>query len=400
MKSPTSTPPPCHAAKSGSIVHPTPKELARTGAIGDVSTSLRYARHDHSLHVSSSSPRANQCQAEKGSRKRGSALIVALWLILLLTLLIGSFAFDMHVEADIISHYRKRVKSQFVAQSGMEIAQLILSKLGEVGEDDRGMDDAEDELLTAAYNLSRGVPIRGLTRTIGEGILTLDIVPEEGRRNVNLLTDEDWEEILDQANIPEDRWPELIDTFLDWTDTTSPDTRRLHGADSSDPFYVRRGYKVKGAPVDTIDELLLIKGFDEEVVFGSPPGTPPELAMRGIAYWLTAWSHGKVNINTASREVLLTLPRIEEWAVEAILEERLGPDGEAGTRDDGFASVQDAINRTGLNPELANRLTVSDVHYLRITSVGEVDRVSSTVWGVMRVEGDQLVPVYWREEPM
>lgn len=317
-------------------------------------------------------------------------------MILLLTLLIASLAFDMHVEADITSFYRKRVKAQYIAQSGMELSKLILSKMEEAQAEEVGIDDAEEALLVAALNLSRGVAIRGLSREIGEGTLTLDIEPEEGRRNVNQLTDEDWEEILDQANIPEERWPELIDCFLDWTD--GDDLRRLHGAESDDPFYVARGYEVKNAPVDTVDELLLIKGFDEEIVFGSPDGTPPEVAIRGIAYWLTAWSHGRVNINTASREVLLTLPGIEEWAVDAILEQRLGPDGEAGTRDDGFESVEEAIAATGMNPELRNRLTVSDVHYLRITSVGEVGGVQYAVWGVMRVEGTDLVPVYWREE--
>ncbi len=332
--------------------------------------------------------------------RRGSALVVALWIILLLSLLIASFAFDMHVEADITSYYRKRYKAQFIAQSGLELSKVILSKLQTVDEEEVGLDEKDDQLITAAVNLSRGVAVRNMTRTIGEGTLTLEIAPEEGRRNVNMLTDEDWEEILDQANIPLERWPELIDCFLDWTDGASPDTRRLHGADSTDPFYVNRGYKIKGAPLDTVDELLLIKGFDEEVVFGSPPGTPPEEAMRGIAYWLTAWSHGRVNINTASREVLLTLPGIEEWAVDAIIEQRVGLDGEAGTRDDGFDSVQEAIALTGMNPQLANRLTVSDVHYLRITSIGEVGGVRSAAWSVMRVEADQLVPVYWREEQL
>jgi general secretion pathway protein K len=334
---------------------------------------------------------------EQCAAARGSALIAALWTVLLLSLLIATLAFDLQVEAEILSHYRKRVKSQFIAQSGMALAKVVLAKMAEVAEDDMGATEEEEELLTAAYNLNRGVPIRNWTRDIGEGTLDLTIEPEEGRRNVNELTRADWEEVLDQANIPSERWDELIDCFLDWVDTSSPDTHRLHGADSSDPFYVRRGYKVKGAPLDTIDELLLIKGFDEDIVFGSPPGTPPEEAINGIAYWLTTWSHGKVNINTASREVLLTLPDIEEWQVDEILELRLGLDGEWGTRDDGIADLAEIA---WLTPAVRQRLTVRDVHYLRITSQGEVGNVQNAVWGVMRVEGTELVPVYWREEPL
>ncbi len=340
----------------------------------------------------------SKIENRKSKITRGSALIVALWVILLISLLIAGFAFDMHVEADITSHYRKRHKAEYVARSGLELAKVILSKIEGVDKEEIGADEKEDQLITAAVNLSRGVAVRGMTRTIGEGTMTLDIVPEEGRRNINQLTDEDWEEILDQANIPQDRWPELIDCFLDWTD--GDDLHRLHGAESDDAFYAQRGYKVKNAPLDTVDELLLIKGFDEEIVYGSPAGTAPEEAITGIGYWLTAWSHGRVNINTASREVLLTLPGIDDWIVDEILELRLGVDGEAGTRDDGFESAEDAIERIPALQPHRNRITVSDVHFLRITSVGEVGGVRSAAWSVMRVEGGELVPVYWREEQL
>ena len=328
----------------------------------------------------------------------GSALIAALWVVLLVSLLIATVAFDLHVETDVLSYYRKRVKAQYAAQSGMELAKLIMLKMEQATEDEVGIDDSEEQMLTAAWNLKRGVAIRGMTRQIGEATLRLDVVPEEGRRNVNQLTDEDWEEILDQANVPQERWAEIIDCFMDWTD--EDDLRRLHGAEADDPFYVQRGYEPKNAPVDTVDELLLIKSFDEELLFGSPSGTPPEEAIRGIGYWLTAWSHGRVNINTASREVLLTLPGLEDWAVDAILEQRLGPDGLAGTRDDGFDSVEQAIALTGMTQALRDRLTVTDVHYLRVTSIGEMDGVMAAVWAVMRVDGNRLVPVYWREEPL
>ena len=337
-------------------------------------------------------------ERHESPHRDGSALMVALWVILLLSLLIASFAFDMHVEADITSYYRKRVKAEYIARSGLELSKVILSRLDTVDPEEVGLDDREEALITAAVRLSRGLPVRGLTRALGEGTLTLEIEPEEGRRNVNELEDRDWEEILDQANIPEERWPELIDCFLDFTD--GDDVRRLHGAESDDAFYEDRGYRVKNAPIDTIDELLLIKGFDEEVVFGSPPGVHPEEAMQGIASWLTTWSHGRVNINTATREVLLTLPELDEWAVDAIIEQRIGLEGEEGGRDDGFTSVDEAISTAGLNPDLRDRITVADVHYMRITSVGEVGGVRSAVWSVMRVEGDELVPVYWREEPL
>ena len=44
--------------------------------------------------------------------------VVALWVLIILSLLIGAFAFDMHIEAGITSFYRKRLRSQYLATRG------------------------------------------------------------------------------------------------------------------------------------------------------------------------------------------------------------------------------------------------------------------------------------------
>jgi type II secretory pathway component PulK len=64
----------------------------------------------------------------KSSDRRGSALIVALWVILLLTILVGGMAFEMKVEANVAGFYRKRVKAQYLAQAGVEWTKAMLNK--------------------------------------------------------------------------------------------------------------------------------------------------------------------------------------------------------------------------------------------------------------------------------
>ncbi len=335
-------------------------------------------------------------------REKGSALIVALWVIVLLSLLVASFAFDMKVELEITSFYRNRLKAQYVAQGGMELAKVIIkqsTKVDEALEEEFFHED--EQIALGAVNLSRGTAMRNLKREIGEGTLTLTIEPEEGRRNINLLVDDydDWEEILDQAGVPQELWPELIHTFWDFIEPG--DTRRLHGAEPDDPWYTRRGYEAKGAELDTIDELLLVKGFTEEIVYGSPPGTPADESMRGIASWLTTWTtDNRVNVNTASREVLLTISGIDEFVVDAIIEHRVGLDGIAGTREDGFESVDEVIALTGMRADLRDRIRVRDVDFYRITSIGEVRGVRRGAWAVMRVENGDVTPVFWREEQL
>lgn len=330
------------------------------------------------------------------SGRTGSALVVALWVLLMLSLMVGGLAFNMQVEAAISSQFRKRLAAEYLARGGVELARYILAHLGDVSSEEDFPEADEGDLMLAALHISRGIGVRGLERNLGRGKLMLDIVPEEGRRNVNLLTDEDWEEILDLGNVPEEKWDELIDCFRDWVDAN--EEHRLNGAESDDPFYRDRGYECKNGPLDTVDELLLIKGFTPRIVYGGPAEGEDEPPYTGIARWLTVWGDGRVNVNTASREVLLTIPEIDELAVDAIIEGRKGSDGEAGTRDDGFTSVEEVIAAAGLSRDVAQRITVSSRKYLRVVSTGQVGDLAVVVWCVLECEGDNVRVVFWRED--
>lgn len=332
------------------------------------------------------------------SARQGSALIVALWALLVLSLLIGGFAFDMTVEAGVTAYFRKRLKAQALAQAGVAHAQSTIVRSLSV-KDDAPEEDEEEDAWIRALNLSRGVAVSGMAIELGDGRCTVDIIPEQGRRNVHMLGDEDWEEILDQANIPQDRWGALIDCFNDWVD--EGDEHRLLGAESDDSFYEDRGYECKNAPLDTIDELLLVKGFSHAVVFGGVSEEDDGEPLAGIARWLTTWGDGKVNLNTASREVLLTVSGLNEQNVEALLEGRKGTDGVEGTQDDGFESVEKALAYIGLtNPGTAERLTTKGETILRVVSIGEVEGVRNGIWCILRAADKKVTPLFWREEPL
>ena len=339
---------------------------------------------------------------EPPRNRGGAALIVALWTVLILSLLIGGLAYEMHIEAGITSYARKRLKAQVAARGGVEYAKFLLAKSFETSAFEES-DEEKENFRILAKNLERGIGISGATVEMGASTARVDILPEAGRRNVNTLADEDWEELLDQAGVPEEKWAELIDCFMDWTD--AGDEHRLNGAEEGDSFYKEQGYAPKNAPLDTVDELLLIKGFAPEVVYGGPPPDPKAEPLRGIAHLLTTFGDGKVNVNTASREVLLTLTAgngkmMDDWVVDDILKYRLGDDGLPNTKDDGFESVQEAISKSGMDPALADKISVSDRRFVRVVSIGENNGVASGVWAVFEVGDKKVTPVYWREEQM
>ena len=334
--------------------------------------------------------------------RRGSAVVVALWTVLVLSLLIAGLAYEMHIEAGITSYARKRLKAQVAARGGVEYAKFLLALSFQSSAFEQEGDE-EEALRTMAKNLERGIGATGLKVEQGAATATVDILPESGRRNVNTLQDEDWEELLDQAGVPEEDWPDLIDCFMDFTDDNNE--HRLNGAEEDDAYYKEQDYAPKNTPLDTVDELLLVKGFTPEIVYGGPPPDPKSEPLRGIAQLLTTFGDGKVNVNTASREVLLTLTgangkMMDEWVVDDILKYRLGDDGASNTKDDGFTSVQEAISKTGMDSSLADKISVADRRFVRVTSIGESGGVRSGVWAVFEVGDKRITPIYWREEQM
>lgn len=317
---------------------------------------------------------------------------------MILGLLIGAFAFDMHVEAGVTSFYRKRLKAQYLARAGVEYAKLMLAKSFKV-KPEIADEDEDPDVYIQALNLQKGMGVSSISRELGDGRFSVDILPEQGRRNVNTLSDEDWEELLDQANVPQEEWPELIDCFQDFTDPG--DEHQLNGAESDDPFYEQRDYECKNAALDTVDELLLIKGFTPALVYGGPSEAEGEDPYLGIAQWLTTWGDGKVNVNTATKEVLLTIPGLEDYDVDDVIAGRSGEDEEMGTKDDGYQTVEEAMAIIGLNdPEVAGRLTTTERAYCRIISKGEVRGVRSGIWCILQVSEAGVVPLFWREEDM
>ncbi len=334
--------------------------------------------------------------------RSGAALIISLWTVLILSLMVAGLAYEMRIQSGITSFSRKRLKAQVAARGGAEYAKFLLAKSFDASSFEEA-DLERESFRILSKNLERGISVTGIEVEMGESTAKVDILPEAGRRNVNHLQDEDWEELLDQAGVPEELWPELIDCFMDFTD--ADDLHRLHGAEKDDAFYKDRGYAPKDAPLDTIDELLLIKGFTPEIVYGGPPPDPRGEPLRGIAHLLTTFGEdGKVNVNTASREVLLTLTAggrtLSEFDVEAILGHRLGEDGIPNTIDDGFQSVQDVISKTGIDAAFADKISVSDRTYVRVISIGENHGVRMGVWAVFEVARNRVTPLYWREEPM
>lgn len=323
-----------------------------------------------------------------GNPKSGSALLLVMWVLMIVSIIVSSFAFEMQLEARIIAAQRKRFKADQLALAGVEMAKAMLA----VKKDkDKNKADktavSEDPYANASAQIAAAMPVE-FREAFGDGEVIVKIDYEEGRLNIRTLSDDGWKMLFDQAGIPNTDWDALLDCLKDWQDAN--DTHQLNGAESDDPFYKNRGYECKNAPVDTVDELLLIKNWGEKVLYGTPPEEKTETPITGLANQLTTWGSGKINPNSASREVLSGL-KISDGLIEAILEARIGPDGEAGTADDGIS--QEDFTSMGLSPEI---FTLTP-EYAAVTAIGKVGGVESQIYCIFKLGEKEAVPLFWNE---
>ena len=350
-------------------------------------------------------PRRGRLAGEVGARG-GSALVVAVWVVALLSLMVGSFAFEAHMEANIISYYRKRTKAERLAMSGIPIAEMLMKKREEA---EKAGDEAdeEDRWHESAKRLADGLALSGsraVTESLGDGTIRVEIVPEPARRNVNSLkNEEEWEGILEVGGIPEDYWPELAESFFDWTD--DDETARTDGGETDDYYSsLEPPYAARNGPVDTVGELLLVKGFKPAILYGGvleeeedTDGEP--LAISGIEDLLTTYGDGKVNVNAAGRRVLMTLPGVDELVANAIIEEREGwLDEEGESEDTSFDNVADLFARIPELDSAVRKYVTTDSTIYRITCVGTVHGVSRKIWCIAQFSGGEMTILRWREQ--
>jgi general secretion pathway protein K len=319
--------------------------------------------------------------------KQGAALIVALWVLVILSLIVGSFAFEVHLEGILVSHKRKKFHAEMLAYSGQEYARAILDQQQNAKElEIESMPEDPDGFMQSALYVKRGLSSTSTLEMESGGSFTVTIESAEGRLNINILGREDWLDIFEMANIPSTDWDAMIDCLEDWID--EGDTHQLNGAESDDPFYEELGYPVKNGPLDSVEELLLIKNWGPDILYGKPADEDSDETF-AIGELLTVWGDGRINLNTATIDTLRAAGLTDE-EIAQILEDRMGPDGEEGTLDD------------GLPPDYAagdSRFKLQS-NFVKVTSVGEIFGNLYQIECIYLLSSKNSVVVYWNEGPV
>ncbi len=401
--------------------------------------------------------------------RSGSALIIAIWTVALLSILVLSFSFDAILEGRIATYVRQRQRVNYLTQSGIAIAEMLLEKQRNVSA--TSVTTAEEDRWKApALRIKRGQTAI-IDEPLGDGIIHIEIIPEQSRWNINKLCnsaqgggaaankqntsqapsqyDLVWEQIFETAGVPEEMIPDMIDCWNDWTDMDSTISGR-NGAE--DEYYKleedpktrepRIPYTARNGPIDTIDELRLIKGFVPAILDGgilNPEEKRPDqqIVVRGIKELFTTYGDGKINVNAAPREVLMTIPDMDDITAGAIIEEREGrgmggmsrssstsatggksstssknttssksstgsknPTGTGDEEEDfSFKSVGDFMSRVPGIPTSVQQFITVNSSVFRLNIEGRSAGISHHIVAIAELNGEKVRYLRWREDP-
>lgn len=391
---------------------------------------------------------------KKDKRRGGYALISVIWTIAVLSLLLVSFTMDAMIETKVATYASTRHQATALMDSALAIASLLMERQESVSGDETEEELAKDRWIEPAIRLKRGqrVEVRQQLRMGDDGRLyfitqnaiankaatdeneaalvdaeiTLAIEPEPARWNINKLSraghgdnaDLIWGRILELAGVPEEEHGILIDSFYDWVDEDSLET----SADGAESDYYENlkdnPYACKNGALDTIGELAYIRGFDTNYgvllkggIWNPEESESRQITVTGIERLFSLYGDGKINVNAAPREVLLTVPCFEDadgLIVDTILEEREGLNadtfgastqarktargaslGTAAIEDYSFKDISDFLARVpGISQADANTYLTVDCHIYKLELEGRVGNVRRRASAIVQRGGE------------
>lgn len=146
----------------------------------------------------------------------------------------------------------------------------------------------------------------------------------------------------------------------------------------------------------TIEEVRTLDDIDDEDWIGDDE-TP------GLRDLFTVYGDGRINVNTASYEVLSAIPDLDEDVVDRIIGYRQGSDGKLGTDDDReFRSLENMSGDLDINPtELAPlaKYCTFESHFFTITGFAtqRQGKVRAAAQAVVHMQPGSAAVLTWSE---
>lgn len=307
----------------------------------------------------------------KRNTRRGSALILSLWALLLLSAAIFAWVKLIDQDITIAAEANGALDARALAHSGVAVAlhpgvTPLTPALENQLSPDRGY---KVQLQGEAGKLN--------LNWLLQGALANPPAPDADERLAM------FKRFLERRGLSFKERETLVDSMLDWID--GDNLKRLNGAEDEGDYHPPN----RGAFV-SVDELQQVKGSRPLV---AQPDWKNDLTINT--------NPGAIDLQWASQAVLEVLPNVGDARAQSFLQVRRGADKLDGTKDDHvFKDLTEALSYLGLAGPAALPVqpfvTLKDPT-VRIVSVGQSGKVYRQVEVVARKMGAQPQILWWKE---
>ena len=288
------------------------------------------------------------------SGEEGMALVLTLMILVLITAMVVEFAYGVYTSTSALHNWKEAQKLSFVSRSGISLAMKTIAS-----------DIPRTELYKFPGKLV--IPVENILEGFS-GSVVVTVEDENAKFNMNSLrlpaNVTVFKRLLANVGLDES----IADRVADWIDTDSEP--RLRNSEE----------EAKNAYLDSVDELLLVKGIDFQTYTALLP-------------FVTVYGYGgtedaRININTAAIPVIMSLNETitHERAEEVVNQRKLQP----------FKTLGE-LSRAGLDSGLITRnATAEPPQNARITAVSEENGIKRVIETVVKISGSGQV-LSWKE---
>jgi len=271
---------------------------------------------------------------------------MVLWIITILTVVVLEFSFAMRTEVNITKNFKEELQLYSIAQGGVQraIAELILKHDPRVQQLKKTMKTEE-----AIPEKKDWVPDgRPYALQFDQGECELRIMSEAGKININAVSEAMLRKLIENLGLEAEKRDVVVDSILDWRDPD--DFLRINGAENDYYQSLKEPYHCKNANLDSIEELLLVRGVTPELFYGKKGASAGEDEMKapdvGLKEVFSVYAPGEqVDINSVSLPVLRAALGLPIGVSKAVLKAR---------EEKEFQHQQDLLLRVPeLNPFIA-----------------------------------------------
>ena len=309
-------------------------------------------------------------QNSKPKHHSGVALITALLVVSLATILAVSLVSHLYFDIRRTSNILRLDQARIYNSNMVDLARQVLTRDGIETETDTLLEANTFNDMAAMLYPDKSGGIATATITDLQGCFNLNNLVENNVVNadartvyINLLRILISAAATASANNPEpppNPNPNVLaDSLIDWIDTDLEAQISGNGAEFDTYLSLDPPYQTANAPLSSMSELLLIRGYDKYVkddLLGDNACIIPSLA-----------TNSDINVNTASAEVLESITGLDAAQVTTLIESRDGtnPDFTEGSPFDSTPNFQTYVSTTfNLPPFEATGMQVFSEYFL------------------------------------